>query len=179
MPSLSRLRFGSILTLVLPLLLVACNNQTPSGSTNTNRGAAPASAPPIAVSAPNGGTKAAVSAGGTLPADFPPDVPIFPGAKVLGGQSGSGPTGAGASATSTAAATPDAVIAWYKKTLGEAGWIAMIEVPTPGGKSAFYKKDGRTIAVKAVTNAETPPVTSFDIVISDDTPRAASTAPAP
>jgi hypothetical protein len=76
----------------------------------------------------------------TLPADFPEDVPQYPGAEV---QSARTRAGEGMSVSLTSADDVDKVASYYADTFAARGWATDIR-RTPKGQAIFADKGNRT-----------------------------------
>jgi hypothetical protein len=97
---------------------------------------------------------------GELPADFPKDVPIPKGAKVVAGSSGGKSDPVGASAALTTTEKPDDVAKFYKAKLPAEGWTVDENASAAAGgvsgaESVIANKDGRTLSVVVATSPAT------------------------
>lgn len=152
------------------VLLTACGPKetpAPPPPAADTAAAAPAPAPtPTASTAPVVSTAA-------LPPGFATDVPVYPAAEIIGGSA------EGTSHTLQIATTdsPEAVIAWYESELKKAGWATTLTVPADGGKTAFLRKENRTLNVKASKGTGTDTRTQVNLIVGEDTP-APGAAPA-
>ena len=82
-----------------------------------------------------------------LPADFPTDVPIYPGAKVQASVAGAqGQTGSHYAALETTDAL-GTVIAWYKKEIVAQGWTVASDATIQGNLIMGATKDTRELSV--------------------------------
>jgi hypothetical protein len=87
--------------------------------------------------------------GTVVPADFPKDVPIYPGANVTASVSGSQTTGGGHMVTFETGDSPDKVTDFYKAKLS--GWKTSMEMATGNGKMLILTSpdDKRSVSVIA------------------------------
>jgi hypothetical protein len=114
-------------------------------------GAVPPAAPPPGGAAPPAGAAtpggAAPEAGlpawsGTLPADFPQDVPLFPGAKVA---RASGTVDLGLVVSFETGESVETVTSFYVDGFAAQGWSTNLH-ESPEGRAVFANKEGRTAA---------------------------------
>jgi hypothetical protein len=80
---------------------------------------------------------------GSLPADFPKDVPVYPGATVVGGAT----AGAGSGAAFNTSDAPDKVASFYKDELPKNGWSKPIATDMAGMSSIAATKDKRRLGI--------------------------------
>jgi hypothetical protein len=71
----------------------------------------------VEVSTPEGTARVAAGDTASVPADFPKDIPIYPGGRVTASFSGSGAGGAGQMVTFETDDAPEKVVAYYKGQL--------------------------------------------------------------
>lgn len=102
----------------------------------------------IVVTTPEG----TVSVGtGQAPADWPADVPLYPGANVLGSVTGAA-AGGGSAVTATTADASAAVLAFYADKMS--GWTVQLDAASPGGHMRSYAStDGKRSVQLAVVEA--------------------------
>lgn len=119
------------------------------GETKTAENAAPTNKPvatapttptttPTSVSTPAGNASV-----GSLPADFPKDIPIYTGASVVSAST----TGAGVGAVLSTADAPEKVADFYKTELEKNGWSKPQVVSAAGTNSVMAKKEKHQLAV--------------------------------
>lgn len=82
-----------------------------------------------------------------LPADFPTDVPVYPGAKVQGSVASAGQDNTGHYAGLETTDALDDVIAWYKKEVKSAGWTIVTDATVNGSLILSATKDSRGLSV--------------------------------
>ncbi len=83
----------------------------------------------------------------TLPDDFPPDIPIYPGAGLSKVRSHFGVSG-GLTAVFTTSDAPDKVASEYADFLAAEGWVTH-RAPTGEGEMIIADEEGRTVTVTA------------------------------
>ncbi len=81
----------------------------------------------------------------TLPDDFPPDIPIYPGAELSKVRSHFGVSG-GLTAVFTTSDAPDKVASEYADFLAAEGWVTE-RTKMGEGEMIFADKEGRTMTV--------------------------------
>jgi hypothetical protein len=112
-------------------LLVACEESGgPTADDASPAGAGPAGEPAA-----------------TLPAGFPADVPVYPGAHPTGSLAA---TGKGMIVTFQSADAPEKVFSFYRAELAERGWSISGEVSVLGQGALSGTKDTRTASVVIV-----------------------------
>ena len=125
------------------MLLVGCGG-SPAANSNAaaTNSAAPKPAAPqtTTVSTPSGPATAST---GTLPADFPKGVPIYPGATIVSASNVGGNSGAVLSTEDAG----DKVAAYYKDELGKQGWSGIQPVSAGGTNMVRATKEKRQVAV--------------------------------
>jgi hypothetical protein len=124
--------------------------------------------PPTGSALPAPGTPAVAASSVALPATFPKDVPLYPGAIVAAGSSDQSASGAGHSVTLLTADPPVKVADWYEVELPKQGWAKSLAVAVPDGKGTFFTKDNRTLTLKASPDPLAPTKTSCSILVSED-----------
>lgn len=82
-----------------------------------------------------------------LPADFPSDVPIYPGATVQGSVASAGQDNTGHYAGLETTDALDDVIAWYKKEVKAGGWTVATDAMVNGSLILSATKDSRGLSV--------------------------------
>ncbi len=92
------------------------------------------------------------SVGTELPADFPKDIPLYPGAKVTYSGTNSSDNGGGVGATFSTADDYTQVAAFYTRELPANGWTVDSTQNIAGTTVMSAKKDTRTLAVTATTS---------------------------
>jgi hypothetical protein len=105
----------------------------------------PTTTTPTSVSVPGGGTAST----GSLPADFPKDVPVYEGASVTSAST----TGGVAGAVLMTSDAPDKVSAFYKDELAKQGWSKPQAIDMSGTSTITATKDKRRVSV-AITKAQ-------------------------
>jgi hypothetical protein len=100
---------------------------------------------PTTVSVPGGGTASV----GSIPADFPKDVPVYAGAEVTSASTAGGVVGA----VLMTADAPDKVAAYYADELAKQGWSKPQAVDMAGTHTMTATKDKRRASV-TVTKAQ-------------------------
>jgi hypothetical protein len=110
---------------------------TPAPASAPSAPAAPATTP-TSVSTPAG--NAAV---GSLPADFPKDIPVYTGAGITSASTAGGNVGA----VLTTADAPEKVVEFYKAELEKNGWSKPQAVSAAGTNSVIARKEKRQLAV--------------------------------
>jgi hypothetical protein len=135
--------------LVSGMLFVGCGGaetKTAEGP-KTDKPAAPAApTTPTSVSVPGGGTASV----GTLPADFPKDVPVYAGATVVSASTAGGVVGA----VLNTADAPDKVAAHYKDELAKNGWSAPQVMSAAGTTTIRATKEKRQAAIVVTKDTE-------------------------
>jgi hypothetical protein len=158
----SSLRFLAI-PFIASLLLVSCGNPAEKAAENAAEKAIEQETGGKAdVDIKNGTTRVQTKDGVVtvgeqqLPADWPKDVPVYPGAKVQ--VSGTSNTNGAASMFTIPGGKAD-VVSFYKQKLVEEGWV--IDVAADMGASSIVSasKDQRTIAVQIAESGEQTTVT--------------------
>lgn len=81
-----------------------------------------------------------------LPADFPSDVPVYAGAKVVGSVTADGAQGGMYVGLETTAAVDD-VIAWYRSEVKARGWTVQTDATVSGSLILSATKDTRVLSV--------------------------------
>ena len=91
-------------------------------------------------------------AGAALPADFPKDIPVYPGATVTASYAGANAAGAGRAVTFETGDSPEKVVDFYKSKL--AGWASAGEVRSAGSTTVVLRAPtgARTVSVMAAPN---------------------------
>jgi hypothetical protein len=82
-----------------------------------------------------------------LPANWPSDVPVYPGAKVTASVAGAGDQANGSYASLESSDTVAAVIAWYKKEVPGAGWTVETDAMVSGSLMLSATKSERALSV--------------------------------
>lgn len=95
------------------------------------------------------GNKVEVGAGARIPADFPADVPAYPGATVISSATMSDGDSRGASLMLSTADAADKVAGWYEERLGAGGWAKTGGYTMAGSDSRVYGKGGADLTVTA------------------------------
>jgi hypothetical protein len=114
------------------------------GSATKTENAAPAPAKPAAPTTPtNVSTPAGNVATGSLPADFPKDIPIYTGAGITSASTTGGTVGA----VLTTSDDPAKVASFYKDELAKNGWSKPQAVDMAGTSSISATKEKRRIGV--------------------------------
>ncbi len=175
-PILATLAVAASATLFV--FALGCGNEpAPKSESPAGQPVAAANPTPAATGAPSSPVApGAPSSSASIPDDFPKDVPVYPGGRVTAGLSGHGPTGAGASVTLITGDSPEKVLAWYGQMLGADGWKTMLEVPATGGRSGFFKKESKTVNVKA--SADPAAGTQVQVIVSDESSGGSATSAA-
>lgn len=130
--------------LISGLVFVGCGGgeTKPAGNTAPAKNDKPAATStdtkPTNVSA--GGVNAAT---GSLPADFPKDIPIYTGATIVSAAMAAGT----ASAVLSTSDAPDKAAEFYKAELGKNGWSAPQVVDAAGNTVMSSKKEKTQLAV--------------------------------
>lgn len=104
----------------------------------------------VNITTDQGAVNITANGGGSLPSDFPADVPLYPGAKITGTMSSSGPDGAGVVVNFETTDSADKIAAFYKEKLG--GSFKTAAEMNMGGQLtlAFVSADEkRTVSVSA------------------------------
>ena len=85
-----------------------------------------------------------------LPADFPKDIPLYPGATVNGAASGT----RGLGASFSTADAPDSVAEFYESELKEQGWVEVVKLTAGPATSISASKGNRVFAVGLTKGAD-------------------------
>ncbi len=138
-------------------VLVGCGGEAakPTNSAAPSTPAATPSTTPSTVSTP-GGT---VSTGGSLPADFPKDVPVYAGATVTSGAT----TGAGAAVVFSSADATDKIAAFYKEELPKNGWSKPIATDMGGISAISATKEKRQLGISITKGTDGKSMISIGI----------------
>jgi hypothetical protein len=127
------------------LLLVGCGG-SPAATTNTAAPKNAAAPTTTTVSTPSGPATAST---GALPADFPKDVPVYPGATIVSASNVGGTAGA----VLNTADAGDKVATYYKDELAKQGWSNPQAVNAAGTNAIRATKEKRQVAV-TITKAD-------------------------
>lgn len=142
----------------LALLLAGCGGGTPAKDVQIN---------------PNGTVKVTTSegtaqTGGSVPADWPSDAPVYPGATVAFSASTNPATGtAGFGLMLTTDASADDVAAFYKKELTVQGWTIDADMNAGVTTVISAKKDARAIGI-SITGSEGMTSITIGIDLGED-----------
>lgn len=101
------------------------------------------------VTGENGTVTVATGDEAKVPADWPKDIPVYPGIKldmVSGGPGNYVILG-------TVSDAPEKGVAFYEKALKDGGWTEAMNMKQPGGAMLMFSKDKRSVAVN-VAKAE-------------------------
>ena len=97
-----------------------------------------------------GNVKFSAGKGVSLPADFPKDAPVYPGAKAIMNTNNK----EGMSVMLETSDAPDKVAAFYEKNLKEQGWTTEASVKTEQSTTITNKKEKRTLAVNILGGSD-------------------------
>jgi len=136
-------------------MLLGCGK----GIAELHEGAASNSAP---AQAPKTLNPTVTAETGGLPANFPKDVPIYPGAKVVAGAT----SGADAGVTFETSDPPEKVMNLYKEELPRNGWKEIKPVSVAGLYTVGATKDGRTLGITITALGSSK--TNITVGVSDD-----------
>lgn len=100
-----------------------------------------------------------------LPADFPTDVPIYPGSKVQASVAATQTQGGGNYVGLVSTDSADKVASWYKTELAAKGWKVSTSFQGQGGTMIGGTKDKRNVAV---TIAEDSGNTAISLVVTKE-----------
>jgi hypothetical protein len=132
-------------------LLVGCGG-SPAANTNTAAGnsAAPKNAAAPTTTTVNTPSGPATASTGSLPADFPKDVPVYPGATIVSASNVGGTSGA----VLSTADEGDKVAAYYKDELAKQGWSSPQAMNAGGTNVVRATKEKRQVAVSITKGAD-------------------------
>lgn len=82
-----------------------------------------------------------------LPSDFPSDVPVYAGAKILGSVASAGASEGGYFVTMETSASLNDVIAWYRNEVKGKGWTVVTDANINGSLMLSATKDSRALSV--------------------------------
>lgn len=113
-------------------------------------------------------TGASVALGGDvkIPDDFPKDVPVYAGAKVVAVLSSK--ESDRASLGLQTADDAQTVVSWYETTLKGAGFTLAQSMSVSGSEIRLFKKDTVQIEVDVMTNADTKTGSDINVVRVDE-----------
>jgi len=139
-----------VVALALLLALVGCSRSktvsTPGGKvTVEDTGKAGESA--VTIKGNNGETFTMNSAGGKLPDDYPKDVPVASGAKVVMAASVNNASNNGSNLVLESTDSMDKLLAFYKKGLADNGWKVEATISQEKMTMLTASKDKRALSV--------------------------------
>jgi hypothetical protein len=143
---MKRLTVGTVI--LGGLMFAACGGAETKPAENTApKPAAPATptTTPTSVTTPAGNAST-----GSLPADFPKDVPIYAGAQIVSAATTGGTVGA----VLSTADTPEKVTDFYKSELEKNGWAKPQAVNAAGTSTMTATKEKRRVSVGITKGAD-------------------------
>ena len=139
-----------IVVIFLVLLVVGCNRSktvsTPSGDVKVEESGKAGSA--VTFTGKNGETMTINSEGSKLPDDYPKDVPVASGAKIVMATSVNNADNKGSSLVLESADSFDKTVAFYKKGLADHGWKIDATISGENMTMLTAAKDTRQLVVQ-------------------------------